>query len=169
MGGKGRVVNITRIRHRLPLTVLVVCCVALLGACDSFTDFGDFYIMDATYETMGKAREDGAIDRGWVPEYLPDTATNIRERHSQDTNEGWGTYSFGDLDLSHFEKHWSHAQSAPLPGDPNRFHGEPTIDWWPGTLNDGLVFYRGIEDGHFWLAVDNEKKTCYFWIDQEPK
>ena len=42
---------------------------------------------EMSYVNMTEAIEHGAIDRGWVPEWIPAQATNIREIHDIDTNE----------------------------------------------------------------------------------
>jgi len=44
-------------------------------------------VLDASYAGRAEAEAEGAIARGWVPEWLPATASNIREVHNLDTNE----------------------------------------------------------------------------------
>ena len=39
-----------------------------------------------TYETAQEARLEGAIQRGWLPSWLPDDAYEIHENHNLDTN-----------------------------------------------------------------------------------
>lgn len=40
----------------------------------------------STYENMDAVKADGAIGRGWIPEWLPENAINIHEHHDLDTN-----------------------------------------------------------------------------------
>jgi hypothetical protein len=41
------------------------------------------------YETLDDARRDGAIERGWVPAYIPNSARQLLEFHSVDSDESW--------------------------------------------------------------------------------
>ena len=43
----------------------------------------------AEYPTLAAARTDGAIARGWIPAWMPDSARRLREVHDLDTNERW--------------------------------------------------------------------------------
>lgn len=45
----------------------------------------------ATYEEL---KASGLIERGWIPEYLPKSATEIRESHDIDTNSGWASFQY---------------------------------------------------------------------------
>ena len=44
-------------------------------------------ILDASYANRAEVEADEAIGRGWVPEWLPAEARQIREVHNVDTNE----------------------------------------------------------------------------------
>lgn len=43
----------------------------------------DMYVV---YDTHAEATKDGAIRRGWIPTWMPETATHIHESHDLDTN-----------------------------------------------------------------------------------
>jgi len=43
----------------------------------------DMYVI---YDTHAEAVADEAIQRGWIPTWVPPTATNIHEAHNLDTN-----------------------------------------------------------------------------------
>lgn len=43
--------------------------------------------LDASYPTMGAAVADGAVTRGWIPEWVPINATDLDEVHDLDSNE----------------------------------------------------------------------------------
>ncbi len=47
------------------------------------------------YANWEQASGGGAISRGWLPEWLPRSAHNIRERHNIDTNQGAFSFSAG--------------------------------------------------------------------------
>lgn len=42
-----------------------------------------------SYARYEDAVRDGAISRGWIPAFVPSSATNIREAHDIDTNRSW--------------------------------------------------------------------------------
>jgi hypothetical protein len=41
------------------------------------------------YSSLAEARAAGAIDRGWIPDFLPANATHLREVHRIDSNNRW--------------------------------------------------------------------------------
>ncbi len=45
---------------------------------------------ESVFANVKDARASGAVARGWVPNDLPESATDLRERHDLDTNEVWG-------------------------------------------------------------------------------
>jgi len=44
-------------------------------------------VLDASYASRSEVEADGAIARGWVPEWLPAEATHIREVHNVHSSE----------------------------------------------------------------------------------
>jgi hypothetical protein len=42
---------------------------------------------DTSYETLARAVSDGAVERGWVPAWLPASARDIHLTYDLDTNE----------------------------------------------------------------------------------
>lgn len=42
---------------------------------------------EVRYADWDEANAEGAMTRGWLPEWLPRSAENIRERHNIDTNQ----------------------------------------------------------------------------------
>lgn len=63
-------------RHTFPILAALTMTAA---ACS------DTY--DTTYATYAEAQRDGAIVRGWIPDFVPHNARNIRDVHNLDTNE----------------------------------------------------------------------------------
>ncbi len=51
------------------------------------------------YPTLEDARNEGAIDRGWIPTILPLTSINITEKHNIDTNTVWIKFTANASDL----------------------------------------------------------------------
>jgi hypothetical protein len=44
-------------------------------------------VLETTYATQAEAAAAGAIDRGWIPSWIPLQASGLYEIHSVDTNE----------------------------------------------------------------------------------
>ena len=97
-----------------------------------------------TYADMREARVAGAIERGWLPGFLPAGAYEIREAHDDGPRRRWGLFSFRAEDTG--------ALRARL-GPEMAFTGvgvdaPPRIEWWPvalrGTLDSERVAATGL-------------------------
>jgi hypothetical protein len=42
--------------------------------------------IEQSYATWSEAQSAGAVERGWIPSLVPETAQNIRDSHNLDTN-----------------------------------------------------------------------------------
>lgn len=122
---------------------------------------GNDYV-ESRYDDLAAASEAGAVAHGWVPSFLPASATAIRETHNLDTNEVWMTFSmvqnaFDGVDAC------ERSDDILLPRDSG-------LAWWPEGLSEGTepeqlgasryAFYRcgnaafvAVNDGRgfFWL------------------
>lgn len=65
--------------RRVNLGIVLIMLVTLT-AC-----FNDLRLY-STYENMNEVKADGAIDRGWIPDWLPENAIGIHEHHDLDTS-----------------------------------------------------------------------------------
>jgi hypothetical protein len=54
------------------------------------------------YSTLGEARAEGALARGWLPSFLPASARSIREVHSLDNEARWLSFSAAPAELRAF-------------------------------------------------------------------
>ena len=72
---------------RKVLTVLTVLTV--LGACAG----SPFSVKVGVYNSVAEARAAGAMTNGWVPEGVPQTASDLREGHMPDGRH-WGVFAF---------------------------------------------------------------------------
>jgi len=50
------------------------------------------------YDTYAQAKQEGALERGWLPELLPASAYDIFEKHNIDTNEIEGYFHYKEAD-----------------------------------------------------------------------
>ncbi|WP_415405758.1 hypothetical protein ACLHDG_08310 [Sulfurovum sp. CS9] len=51
-----------------------------------------------TYKNKKEVIKDNAIQRGWIPEILPDSAFQIIETHNLDTNSINGSFQYSEKD-----------------------------------------------------------------------
>ena len=88
----------------------------------------------------------GMIERGWLPDYFPKSATNIREGHNIDTNRVWASFNYNVKDIKHIETVCTKvAESA----DGNKFLCPP-YEIKTNTMilrNDGSGHFLSYEDG----------------------
>ena len=131
-------------------------CLALVR-CDS---------RESSYATYEAAVHDGAIKRGWLPGWLPRTASNIHEWHDQDTNETLASFAYGNAKPEEFLRLCRRDPSAP--------QSRHRAKWWPDQAEwSRFEIYRCEErtvygDGHVeargaWVALDRRARTAYFW------
>lgn len=120
----------------------------LLVACERDSDF-----IASRYATAAHVRRDEAIERGWIPVVLPESATDISESHDLDLNTGSGTFSFSLAEAAAFR-----TELRPLP---------PTVPFRRIIIDradyerQGFNFYS-FED--FYLAVNWRTGKVHFWL-----
>jgi hypothetical protein len=116
---------------------------------------------ESQYADSVEAGRDGAISRGWIPEWIPSGATNIREIHDIDTNQVWLVFDAPSAELVAIETHCER-MSTPPERYPRRIR-----KWWPSTLSrrepsppDEYLYLR-CETG--FIAIDLESGRAYYW------
>jgi hypothetical protein len=113
------------------------------------------------YASLDAARADGAIQRGWIPDFVPPSAANIVEKHNIDTNETWGRFEFAASDAESFASSLTEA-SVPVASCPR----DAREEWWPHErISSGSEFrhYRAKPDGRVFFAIDWQRRVSYFW------
>jgi hypothetical protein len=105
--------------------------------------------MHASYPTAAAARADGAIERGWLPDQLPDSAFDITESHDLDTNTGSGSFHFHAEDADSFRAKLQPASA----GDVQRFRDPERL------RRDGYTFHVVPE---FIIAVNWQTQHVQF-------
>jgi hypothetical protein len=102
----------------------------LVGACR------DLEVVSNTHATLDEARRAGAVERGWVPRWLPPGSREIREAHDLDTNRRWGLFNFPPDDVAPLRS----ALGPEIKIDGQRVDAPRRIEWWP-------IILRGMLDG----------------------
>src|ERR1017187_6019519 len=84
---------------RAPLLVTVLCVglACVLVACHSDR-------RESSYPSLADAKKDGAIDRGWIPDFLPESSRAIHELHYVSGGRTWCSFEFVPSDSEGLRK-----------------------------------------------------------------
>jgi hypothetical protein len=123
----------------------------------------DIEIVESEYATLSEAKADNAVERGFVPPWLPDGTVQIKTKHDIDT--GWFALSFVVPDPSRFESaalgHGFRSVDRPAPEPPRSL-----LSWTPAPHIPRSHAFRG---SHFHnneevvLIVDAETGVTWYW------
>jgi hypothetical protein len=110
---------------------------------------------ESFYPTLAEADKDGAITRGWIPYYLPESSTDIHETHELSPSTEWCAFRFLLANSEGFRKKLESAQpphasvkAVPIPG----------VSWWPDVLT-GNLDEKSIGNAGFQIYVLVEPET----------
>jgi hypothetical protein len=119
------------------------------------------------YTTLDEARAAGAIERGWVPEGLPASATDLREAH-RGTDAQWGLFAFPPADGETVRT----LVATEITGTPPSCDPPGRLEWWPRILrtplnleqlrSTGLRLYRSRDDRLIY-AVNWQQGRAFYW------
>ena len=95
----------------------------LLGLVLSATTCSE--VMEASYSSLAEAKAQGAVERGWVPAWLPESARELKEKHDLDTNSSILRFAYSGADTwaPRGECYQIRPLEAKTPG--------LTAPWWP--------------------------------------
>ena len=117
---------------------LVTLLPLLMAACSD--------LRESSYSSMAEARRVGALDRGWLPDILPDAATNLREIHNIDTNQTWCAFELAPSETARLRGSMVPVKVSDLPEKTLR---TPGVRWWPsvlqGTLDQAAIDRAGLK------------------------
>jgi hypothetical protein len=80
------------------LSIVVIIIVALYWLTNSY--FSEVQINK--YDSIQTVKENGVIEKGWIPEILPLSAYDIVETHDLDKNRVFGKFSYKQRDEKEF-------------------------------------------------------------------
>lgn len=105
------------------------------------------------------------FETGWIPPWLPESATKIRESHDIDTNESWLMFSFHESDKFYLS-------CSPIPRNKVDFPLKERVGRFPGFVannfeklrnGEALIFYFCDDTGKKFLAIDKKEHVAYMW------
>jgi hypothetical protein len=117
------------------------------------------------YATWTELVEDGAVERGWVPACLPESATDIREIHNLDANWSLLTFTYDSLDAEAL------GALCPAVTVSQVRLPERRARWWPAELVGSggpgssrfLFFDCGEQSSGMYVALDERERRAYVW------
>lgn len=109
-----------------PFLCLVVVCL-LTGVFSSCS--GEH--PESYYPALADADKDGAITRGWIPDFLPQSSSRIHELHRIEGGKTWCAFEFSPGDRERLQKHLKSADVLP---PPVKRVLKPGVSWWPAVL-----------------------------------
>ena len=118
--------------------------------------------LESHYENVSGARADGAFVRGWLPEIVPDDATDIWELHNLDTNQTWACFRTpGGADEVRrliLRGGWTRVTGTVHTGPPRLFRARP---WWPESMrNAPLETYELAEESGHVIVVGIDERAA---------
>jgi hypothetical protein len=143
---------------RLAVSVLVL---AMISACERWE------VPEESYASREEVVRRDAIDRGWIPTWIPESAREIHEVHNIDTNVSQLAFAYGEFDIDHLSP-----SCAPAAPTNVVFPRHSMAPWWPGELRqpssklERFSFFACREEHglpHAYVAVDTKDSKVYFW------
>jgi len=117
---------------------------------------------EASYADLAAAERAGAIQRGWVPDWLPQSARGLREVHNLDTNQNMLAFRYDPSDQLAVPKSCSPVRPSEVPPIPF------AASWWPSDVPPSkFVTHRhaffSCETGRAFLALSASEGEAYYW------
>lgn len=144
----------------------------VIGGCS-----GDFVETTTNqYSNYKEAVTDGALQRGWLPRNIPDSAHEITEAHNVDTNEVLAKFKFDRVDMNNLLRQCAKTTDLQLP---SAARAKKIAAWWPEMLTDKssvqlpntMQAYRCSKMPHAenefdaTMILDMQGQTAWYWIE----
>jgi hypothetical protein len=129
------------------VAVTITLIFALLGVALSALRYMDFTENPrSSFVSFAEMEAAGMIAAGWLPEFLPKSATHIEESHNIDTNRVWASFKYRVGDLQSIEASCKKIAENNL----GKKYLCPPLDTRTSTVilgNDGAGYYLSYENG----------------------
>jgi hypothetical protein len=90
---------------------------------------------ESFYPSLAEADKDGAITRGWIPEFMPASSRDIHEVHEISPSKEWCSFEFLPADSQSLRMNLQSVESLePSVGRVS----SPGESWWPNVLTGNL-------------------------------
>ena len=139
-------------RDKLILPLILLALSLFLTACNPLNTTTEKY-----YENHQALADAGEIERGWAPDFLPESATNIHLKYDLENNAILLAFEFDPADAAAMTQACRPVNLVPPP-----LLG---ADWWPADLlSDGAVSFYECPDGY--LALGDGQG--FYWAGVQP-
>lgn len=133
--------------------MLVISILLSLAGCGEYEE--------TAYANLAAAKADGAVDRGWIPDWIPQTAVQIQEAHDLDSNHSALALRFSPKESWNPPPTCKQISRADLPKPPTR------PSWWPTDVPPSpFVTHRHVyyacEEKSF-VAVSQSQGEFFHW------
>lgn len=117
---------------------------------------------EASYADLATAERAGAIRQGWIPDWVPRSAREIRELHDLDTNQSMLSFRYDPNDLLTVPSTCSQVRPSEVSPAPFR------ASWWPNDVPpSAFVTHRhaffACEPGRAFLAISDGQGEAHYW------
>lgn len=115
------------------------------------------------YENYEKANRSGAIDRGWLPDFLPASATNIIESHNVEIDSMRAEFTFASSD-SKFLSLFNEASGA----DRDKVIDAALLGGWSSLRKstEMRAYVRANNSENGYLVLDARQNRAQYWEDK---
>lgn len=161
------------LRHRSAVSApfcAALCCLCLcVSSCHRNT-------ITSHYRDWTEIRKRGADHQGWIPSFLPASATNIFEQHNLDADNGNIAFSAKPSDLASLARGFWEIPTNRLSGVGPQLVTK--AGWWPIELRknrpkdlvekEGFKIYTKVNSNpmahqQWFLAINQKKGIGYVW------
>ncbi len=134
---------------------MVLCCALLAGCIAGETP-------QAAYPDLPAAVADGAVARGWIPDWLPADATDLHEIHDLDNNHSALRFQ------TDMQAPWAPPPSCRAIDAGQLTPSSLQVASWPSpaSLRKGYRLYQCAEDGaatRAFLAIAGDGRHALYW------
>ena len=147
----------TRADHSGSTLVLVFCgslvCNLLAGCSDR---------RELSYAEFPDAVKAGEVTPGWLPDYLPKTASSIHLVEEDSPSMEWCNFEFQPTDSEILRQNLKSINA--LPASMRRVP-EPGASWWPAVLTGSLDVEATHRKGFELYAVESPADSTSVWVD----
>jgi hypothetical protein len=127
--------------------------------------------VEARYPTFPDAERAGAVERGWIPAWVPRSATDIVEVHDLDTNAQVLRFRAPREALAEMASRLARVSPDDVP-PPRAYLRAPwgealreVMNAYAGTARADLEHFRDTAAGaERWVAVDARGAVAYVWM-----
>ncbi|MDA8018470.1 MAG: hypothetical protein MPN21_13595 [Thermoanaerobaculia bacterium] len=122
--------------------------------------------MESRHPSFDELEESGLIERGWVPEDFPRSATEIREAHDLDTNQVWIRFEVdrSSPDFEQFLSTWRAVDRVGIESINAPIH----LYWWSVPTRESRleVFGRSDRGTDCLLVLVRESSVAHYYCSR---